>query len=474
VENEGWKDVNVSGRNFDRPGLTRLFEAVEAGEINAVAVGYLSRFGRNTHELLENVQRLRGLKATLYIGKERLVIRPDDEDPITRLILTILAAVAELEGARLREQLGRANRTAATNGVSIQVPFGYRRSNGAGSKLEPDDDPKGMPEGWTPAKVVRWMFERRALGVGDSALARELNAAGIPTATALEHARGRREAPGSLLWKHNTVINVIECHTYRGVIPRGVEFVGEGKKRRAISWEFLPGDHDALVDADLWERAQRRPAPAIRNGSTAGGLLVGLVRCGHCSQTMRPNKSNGSLVYRCRGRRAGCAEPAGITRERLDEYVVTTLLARNDEAEITPTGIDAKLREAERAAEEAAAELAAFDRHAKAAEYGDGFNAARRFRLAARDDAELVLARLKATTSKRRAIDVGFRDLPLDEQRETLAELLDAVVVWRAADKTRAVRRDIPARTALIGAGRAPFELSRTGRVVAPRPWPRA
>jgi acyl-CoA reductase-like NAD-dependent aldehyde dehydrogenase len=59
-----------------------------------------------------------------------------------------------------------------------------------------------------------------------------------------------------------------------------------------------------------------------------------------------------------------------------------------------------------------------------------------------------------------------WSELSLADRREVLGQLLDAVVVEQGS------RDALIARVHLIGAGRAPFELSGTGRTVAPRPWP--
>jgi DNA invertase Pin-like site-specific DNA recombinase len=473
VEREQWWDVNVSGSNFDRPGLARVFEAVAAGEVRGIAVGYLSRFGRNARELLDNLHRLHELGGTLYVGKERIIARPDRNDPMGRLLITILAAMAELELTRLSEQLGRANRTAKANGVSIQVPYGYRRINGPGSILEPDLDGEHLPSGWTPASVVRYIFALRADGTGDTAIADALNAEGIPTPTHLEHLRGTRRQSGAVLWKHNTVKNIATTHTYRGVIPEGIQFEGEGRRRRAVAWRYLPGAHEALVDAALFEAAQRKEERAVRTGRIGGSLLQGLVRCAHCSQTMKPTTGGGGhgasvLVYKCRGKRAGCTRPASSVREPLEELVVERLLGGALELDIEERdNLDKLIADARVELDFAVQELAAFDLHASAAELGDQFMPQRNRRAADVAEAERRLAGMLASTreAERRRLE-QWSELSLADRREVLGQLLDAVVVEQGS------RDALIARVHLIGAGRAPFELSGTGRTVAPRPWP--
>jgi DNA invertase Pin-like site-specific DNA recombinase len=449
VEDARYVDVNVSGRHSERRGLEAVFDDVESGRVDAVVVGYLSRFGRNARELLENVERLSAAGATLYSARELLIIPPGTKGP-AKMILTVLAAVAEMESDRLADGLARANRTAIDSGVSIQVPYGYRRSNGNGSTLVEDDE---------RAEVVRHIFELAADGVGASAIAEELNARAVP-------------APRGGRWKHNSVRAIIATHTYRGVIPRAVAWTGEGRKRQPSAWECLPGAHDALVDDDTWHAAQSTGRRAVRNGTSAGSLLQGLVRCVSCSQTMRPSKSGTTLTYSCRGRRHGCERPASITRAPLDEYVVHELFDGASFDESREQRAD-ELDVAEAALDAAQGELDAFERNASAAQLGDRYMPVWLAKVSARDEAQaLVIELRRGATPAQTITHDDFAALPLDDQRDVLRSLLDAVIVAPAPG--RGQRGAMSERVVeLVGRGRAPFELSATGRRVAPRPWPR-
>jgi DNA invertase Pin-like site-specific DNA recombinase len=465
VDDERYRDVNVSGRNSERPGLQAIFDDVRAGVIDAVVVGYLSRFGRNAREALDNLKQLHELGATLYIAKESLIAPPGTRG-VGKMLYTILAAVAEMEGDRLADGLALANATARADGVSIQVPYGYKRSNGPGSVLELDErDDFGS----SPASVVRRVFELARDGEGASAIARRLSDEGVPTPTQLRYLRGERDKTGAQRWQHNAIGGILETRTYRGVLPVGVAFEGEGKRRRAIAWEERPAQHPPLISDELWHAAQLSSRPAVRNGSTGGSLLQGLVRCAGCSQTMRPSKAGGdsrdTLTYKCRGRAGGCDQPATITRRLVDAYVVEQLLEGATEAHELDESKRAELTSLVELVERAERELEAYVSTASALDEGD-FVKGYSMRKSERDVLRERERVLREQTPDRRERIAQLHELPLDARREVLRESLDAVVVKRGRGLA------VSERVVLIDRGLAPFELSGTGRNVAPRRWP--
>jgi DNA invertase Pin-like site-specific DNA recombinase len=467
VLDDRYRDVNVSGRTraAERPGLSALFADIEAGKINDVVVGYLSRFGRNTAELMLNVQRLDELGATLYVGGDSPMIVTPGIRGTSKLLLTVLAAVDEMQADALEDGLKAANETAIADGISIQVPYGYRRSDGPGSPLTPDDDQSHGP---APSSVVQRIYAMRAMRMGCSEIAERLNDERILTPSALAYERGTRDKPGAARWRHNTIANLIAVATYRGVIPRAIKWAGVGKQRKPIAWEYLPGQHVELVSDDEWKDAQLVRERAVRNGSTEGALLRGLARCSSCSRTMRPNSNQGKLSYVCSNKE--CTQHARITRAPADAYVVAQLLDEHTELAESQRDSRDELDKARELATTRDEEYARFVSRAGSlpdAAFAVG-NAEHLQRLA---DAQNALAALEARSTP----DVGealrnFDAVELDGQRALLASLLDAVVILPAPGRGRS--GVVSERVKLIPKGTAPFELSGTGRVVESRPWP--
>ena len=81
----------ASGKNTDRPELQRMLNYVRKGD--TVIVESISRFARNTRDLLELVEQLTA-KQVEFVSKKEAI---DTTTPTGKFMLTVFAAVAELE-----------------------------------------------------------------------------------------------------------------------------------------------------------------------------------------------------------------------------------------------------------------------------------------------------------------------------------------------------------------------------------------
>ena len=81
----------MSGKNIGRPELKRMLEYVRRGD--TVIVESISRFARNTRDLLELVEQLAAKGVEFVSQKEAL----DTATPTGKFMLTVFGAVAELE-----------------------------------------------------------------------------------------------------------------------------------------------------------------------------------------------------------------------------------------------------------------------------------------------------------------------------------------------------------------------------------------
>jgi len=111
---EGW-----SGKNQERPQFARVLRDANAKQrkFDAIVVYKLDRFGRSVLHLMESVERLNRRGVRLIACSQSL--DTDDDTATGRLMLQILAAVAEFERAMIVERVKAGLVAAKKRGVRI-------------------------------------------------------------------------------------------------------------------------------------------------------------------------------------------------------------------------------------------------------------------------------------------------------------------------------------------------------------------
>jgi DNA invertase Pin-like site-specific DNA recombinase len=104
----------VSGARADRPQLAKLMAELEAGDV--VLVTKIDRLGRSTRELLDLIERISKAGAAFRSLGDPLF---DTSSSQGRLLLTVLAAIAEFERDLIRERTGEGRKRAMANGVKF-------------------------------------------------------------------------------------------------------------------------------------------------------------------------------------------------------------------------------------------------------------------------------------------------------------------------------------------------------------------
>ena len=101
----------MSGKNTDRPELHRMMNFVREGD--TVIVESISRFARNTRDLLELVEQLTQKKVEFVSKKESI----DTSTPTGKFMLTVFGAVAELEREYILQRQREGIAIAKENGI---------------------------------------------------------------------------------------------------------------------------------------------------------------------------------------------------------------------------------------------------------------------------------------------------------------------------------------------------------------------
>ncbi len=100
----------MSGKNTDRPALLEMLRFVSEGD--TIVVESISRFARNTKDLLELTEQLNNKQVQFISQKEKI----DTDTPAGKFMLTIFGAVAELEREYIRQRQREGIEIAKENG----------------------------------------------------------------------------------------------------------------------------------------------------------------------------------------------------------------------------------------------------------------------------------------------------------------------------------------------------------------------
>jgi len=302
---KGWElaecyvDDDVSAyKSRVRPSYRRMLEDLRGGFLDAVVVWHLDRLHRQPKELEEFFE----LCAAADV--HRLASVSGDIDLAThdgQFLARILGAVSRKESddksrriTRKHEELAQAGRNAGGG----TRPYGF----------EPDRKTIREPE----AVVIRDCAARLLAGEAIRSLCRDLDERGVPTVSG---------GP----WKTQTLRTMLMSGRISGQREYHRELVA------VAEWPaIIAPEQTARIRALLSDPSRRT------NRSARRYLLVRLLRCGHCGETMvaRP-RSGGDRRYICaKGpNHSGCGHMYAMA-EPLEQFVVEAVLYRLDSPEL--------------------------------------------------------------------------------------------------------------------------------------------
>ena len=122
---------NCSGAREDRPELLRCVEYLKRGECSTLLVSEISRLGRSVKGVVNTIDELTKAKVNIYLQDINLyTLLPDgSENPLAKVILTVLALGAELERKSIVRRLNSGRERAKEKGVKLGRPKGSMMSN---------------------------------------------------------------------------------------------------------------------------------------------------------------------------------------------------------------------------------------------------------------------------------------------------------------------------------------------------------
>ena len=112
-----FRDVHVSGAKTNRAQLRRVIEALEPGDV--LMVTRLDRLARSTRDLLNTLAAIAERKAGFRSITDKWA---DTTTSHGRLMLTVLAGLAEFERGLIRARTGEGRARAVARGVKNGAP----------------------------------------------------------------------------------------------------------------------------------------------------------------------------------------------------------------------------------------------------------------------------------------------------------------------------------------------------------------
>lgn len=113
---------HASGAGVRRPEFDRVMDAARRGDLDCVVVYKLDRFGRSALDLLANLRHLEQSGVRFVCASQPIDIGAAG-DPMSRLMVNMLAAFAEFERDLIKERTRAGLEAARKRGVVLGRPY---------------------------------------------------------------------------------------------------------------------------------------------------------------------------------------------------------------------------------------------------------------------------------------------------------------------------------------------------------------
>ena len=298
-------DDNVSGMHFNREGIDKIYEVVEAGKIEAIIVKDLSRLGRHRTQTALFIDYLREHDVRVLSATENIDTFNENDD----LIIGFKGLVNDFYARDGSRRVRTGYRQKQKEGIVTIPPFGYFK----------DKNTKKVVVVEEAAETVRLIFSAYVGGSGMKAIARTLNEQRRKTPALMQMELLNKRLPNTqdgilkkYLWDATMVARILRDESYIGTL------ICHKSERNKINKTFRFTDPEEqfrhenylpmIVTREIWEQAQalltERKEKNVRAGTNRGILRYGgLLRCKDCGRTFIGKriklKSGEQVAYVC-------------------------------------------------------------------------------------------------------------------------------------------------------------------------------
>ena len=304
-----YEDYARTGTDTDRPGYMQMFREIERVKPSVLILWKIDRLNRNAADFL--VARRRLMDAGI---KLKFVADANIENRETELmVLAMRAAEAENYSANMSENISRGQRDIAEKCLYAGYKIlGYR----AEPAPEHGKHRKRYAIDPATAPIVQRIYREYADGVPMAEICKALNGEGLRTSTG---------GPFNINGMRKILTNPAYIGVYR---YKGAE---------------KPGGIPAIIDEELYKKAQSRLAQNKRDGSRRANelkheaigdapapryWLTGKLFCGHCGDTMQgvsgtsKTRATKHYYYYCKSQRRKLCRKKPIKKAVLEGAVI--------------------------------------------------------------------------------------------------------------------------------------------------------
>ena len=237
-------DRGLSGTSTKkRDEFNKMIKQCRRGKIDMIITKSISRFARNTADVLKYVRMLKEIGVDIFFEEQNI----HSTQPGAEFYITIYGSIAQSESENISANVIWGKNQSAKEG---KVPFQYKRF--LGYRRGPDGKPEIDPE---QAEVVKRIYSSFLAGDSMTTIANTLTADGVPTPS------------GSGRWVPGTIQSIISNEKYAGnaVLNKTyvVDCLSKKVKRndgKARPMYFVENNHPAIIDPATFGRAQEELA----------------------------------------------------------------------------------------------------------------------------------------------------------------------------------------------------------------------
>ena len=291
AQHPGWElvdiyaDEGITGTSLEkRDEFRRMLSDCRAGKIQRVLVKSVSRFARNTLELIETTRELKDLGVVVVFEEQGI----DTAQMLGEMQLTLLAMAAQEESTSISKNMRWSYQKRMENGTFLgcTAPYGYTLEDGKLSII---------PE---EATVVQNVFAMRLAGSGQETIAKTLNQQGVPT---------REGTP----WYVSKIHYILTNEKYVGDALLQKKYTANSltheRKRNTgeLPCFYVHDSHQGIVSRECFEIVQKGFAPTNLSRPCEIHTFIHRIQCPDCGRHYRHIHSSGKSYWSCPNQMSG-------------------------------------------------------------------------------------------------------------------------------------------------------------------------